>query len=394
MEELIQNIKHYLTINHLFAGLLLVAIVAVSMQIITPRVIVVARKKKLIIPICSRSSHNKEVPSLGGVSFFIIYLISIPIINMIHFGSFAGYNIIGAVTIMFMVGLKDDLVNSSAKVKLYGQFLASFFIALSPDFIISNYHGFLGIYEVNPLISMLVSIIFLVFFINSFNLIDGLDGLASVIGIIITSTFLVMFMLKNDYFFMALSVVTITMLLSFLRFNLSKGRMKMFMGDSGSLIIGMIIGMLALRYLASPPLPLDKQLFIPENRIIFVLCILFIPLLDTFRVIVIRLSKGQSPLTADRNHLHHLLLDRLKTHFLVAITLGAINLAVILIFVTVSRNNSIYIVSLTMFLTTFIILLIAYFASTKRKIEKAASKKKVKGSDIKRNNFFSGNEIL
>ena len=136
MQEILVNIKDYLTYNHLIAGVLLIVIVAVCINLITPRVIHVAHKKNLIIPIVSRSCHSKEVPSLGGVGFFMVYLMCIPIINMIHFGSFAGYNVIAAITILFMVGLKDDLVNTSPKVKLYGQFLASIFIVLSPDLVI------------------------------------------------------------------------------------------------------------------------------------------------------------------------------------------------------------------------------------------------------------------
>ena len=367
MQEIIENIKDYLTYNHLIAGFLLIVIVAVNIYIITPRVIHVAHAKNLIIPIVSRSCHATEVPSLGGVSFFMVYLMCIPIINMIHFGSFAGYNVIGAITILFMVGLKDDLVNSSAKVKLYGQFIASFFIVLSPDFIITNYHGFLGIYTINPILSMFLSMLFLVFFINTFNLIDGLDGLASVIGIVISATFLFMFTVKGDYFFAALSLVTTTMLTTFLRFNFSKGKMKMFMGDCGSMMIGLIIGIMSIRFLASEPLPVDKQLFIPENRFLFIFTILFIPLLDTFRVIAVRIMSGKSPLKADKNHLHHLLLQYLKTHLAVSISLGLINILVIVIFISISNTYSIHIVSIVMFITTLLILLAFYLMTLKRK---------------------------
>jgi UDP-GlcNAc:undecaprenyl-phosphate GlcNAc-1-phosphate transferase len=378
MNETIDFLKDYLTYNHLISALLLVFIASICVNIFIPRIIVVAKKKNLIIPIVTRSSHRKEISSLGGVSFFVVYLICIPLINMIHFGNYTGYNLITALTILFMVGLKDDLVNSSPRVKLYGQFIASIFVVLSPDFIISNYHGFLGIYEIDPIISVFISLLFLVFFINSFNLIDGLDGLASIVGIVISSTFLCMFLLMKDYFFAGLSLVTVTMLFAFLRFNLTNGRLKIFMGDCGSLNIGLIIGALALRFLANEPIDVSERIFSPDNRVLFVFSVLIIPLIDTFRVMTVRILNGDSPLKADRNHLHHLLLDFFKSHLLVSVTLGALNLTVILIFLAISKTNSIKFVSSVMVLTTIIIISAFYLINSVNKKNKKTFNKTIK----------------
>ncbi len=371
MQSTIKIIQDYLIYNPLILGFMMIILVITAVNIITPRVIVVAVKKKLIIPIINRSSHSKEVPSLGGVSFVMVYLITIPLINMIYYENFAGYNIIAAISILFMVGLKDDLVSSSPKVKLYGQFLAAGFIVISPEFLITNYHGFLGIYEINPFISMVLSFGFLVFFINSFNLIDGLDGLASVVGTVISGTFLIIFFLKEDYFYFSLALVTISMLVAFLRFNLNKGKLKIFMGDCGSLIIGLMIAIMALHYLASP-WSLTNHLFLPENRFIFVFSVLFIPLLDTFRVIGIRLLAGKHPMKADKNHLHHVLLEFMKSHIWASISLGLLNLIVIMTFVTISNAYPFKIVTFVMILMTLFVLLLIYTINTSNKI---ASKK-------------------
>ncbi|MDD2983048.1 MAG: MraY family glycosyltransferase [Crocinitomicaceae bacterium] len=378
MNETIDFLKDYLTHNHLLSAILLVFIASICVNIFTPRIIVVAKKKNLIIPIVTRSSHRKEISSLGGVAFFSVFLICIPLINLIHFGNYTGYNLITALTILFMVGLKDDLVNSSPRVKLNGQFMASFFVVLSPDFIISNYHGFLGIYEVDPIISILISLLFLVFFINSFNLIDGLDGLASIIGIVVTSTFIFLFMLMKDYFFAGLSLVTVSMLFAFLRFNLTNGKLKIFMGDCGSLNIGLIIGALSLRFLANEPIDIDSRIFSPENRILFIFSVLIIPLLDTFRVMTVRILNGDSPLKADRNHLHHLLLDFFKSHILVSLFLGVLNLTVIFIFIAISKTNSIKFVSSVMVLTTIIIIFGFYLINTINKKNKKTFNKTIK----------------
>lgn len=378
MNDTIDFIKDYLTHNHLISALLLVFITSICVNIFTPRIVVVAKKKNLIIPIVTRSSHRKEISSLGGVAFFIVFLICIPLINLVHFGAYSGYNLITALTILFMVGLKDDLVNSSPRVKLYGQFMASIFVVLSPDFIISNYYGFLGIYEVDPIVSIFISLFFLVFFINSFNLIDGLDGLASIIGIVITSTFLVMFLLMKDYFFAGLSLVTVTMLLAFLRFNLTNGKLKIFMGDCGSLNIGLIIGALSLRFLANEPIDVDSRIFSPENRILFIFSVLIIPLMDTFRVMTVRILNGDSPMKADRNHLHHLLLDFFKSHVLVSLFLGVLNLIVIFIFIAISKTNSIKFVSSVMVLTTILIIFGFYLINTINKKNKKTFNKTIK----------------
>lgn len=378
MNDTIDFIKDYLTHNHLISALLLVFITSICVNIFTPRIVVVAKKKNLIIPIVTRSSHRKEISSLGGVAFFIVFLICIPLINLVHFGAYSGYNLITALTILFMVGLKDDLVNSSPRVKLYGQFMASIFVVLSPDFIISNYYGFLGIYEVDPIVSIFISLLFLVFFINSFNLIDGLDGLASIIGIVITSAFLVMFLLMKDYFFAGLSLVTVTMLLAFLRFNLTNGKLKIFMGDCGSLNIGLIIGALSLRFLANEPIDVDSRIFSPENRILFIFSVLIIPLMDTFRVMTVRILNGDSPMKADRNHLHHLLLDFFKSHVLVSLFLGVLNLIVIFIFIAISKTNSIKFVSSVMVLTTILIIFGFYLINTINKKNKKTFNKTIK----------------
>lgn len=378
MQSTIEIIKDYLIYNHLVSGLIMIALVVAAVNIIIPRVIVVAVKKKLIIPIIKRSSHNKEVPSLGGISFFMVYLITIPLINMIHYESFAGYNIIAAISILFMVGLKDDLVNSSPRVKLYGQFLASGFIVLSPEFLITNYHGFLGIYEINPFASMFISMGFIVFFINSFNLIDGLDGLASFVGIVISAAFLIVFSIREDFFYSSLALVTIAMLVAFLRFNLTKGKLKIFMGDCGSLIIGLMISVLAVHYLASEPLPMTNHLFLPENRFIFVFSVLFIPLLDTARVIVIRILAGKHPMKADRNHLHHVLLDFMKSHIWASISLGLLNLIVIVTFISISNTFPIEVVSVVMVLMTLLVLLLIYTINSSNKKMLVSKKKQTK----------------
>lgn len=353
--------------NNLFIAFLFVLVGSfTSVILLMPRVLYVAYQKRLTAPIIARSSHTRTVPSLGGVAFFMTFMIFISLIEM-GLKSGIGYNIIAAISILFMVGLKDDLVNSSARVKLYGQLLASLFIVFCTPFHIDTLHGFLGIYELHPVLSILISTLFLTFIVNAYNLIDGIDGLAAIVGIIISSAFALLFFLKNDILFFLLCTLTIGILIGFLRFNLSSGRLKMFMGDCGSLLVGMMIGIFTLHYLSSQPLSPSLRLFVPDNRVIFVSAVLFIPLFDTVRIIVIRILNGKSPFEADRNHLHHILLDKGFSHLKASITLGILNIFVLFVFFFASKFlNQLNLLGIMVLLYALIAL---YFYKQKRALQ-------------------------
>jgi UDP-GlcNAc:undecaprenyl-phosphate GlcNAc-1-phosphate transferase len=336
MQEFVATIILFLKSNLIVFSTLLFIGSFLLVTFTIPKVVYVAYIKRLTSPIVHRSSHSRSVPSLAGVAIFMSYVIFISLIQLVFHES-TGYNVIAAISVLFMIGLKDDLINTSAKVKLYGQLLASCFIIFSPSFHITNLNGFLGLHYVNPLLSIVIAIFFLTFIINAFNLIDGIDGLAGSVGIVSCSSFMVLFYLKKDYFFFLLCVLTIGILVAFLRFNLSNGRLKIFMGDCGSLVVGMILGIFTLHYLSSPLLVPAKRLFLPENRVLFTTTVLFIPIFDTVRVIIIRLLNNLSPFTADRNHLHHILLDQGMTHRKATLSLVLLNIFVIVIFFIVSK---------------------------------------------------------
>ena len=354
----IEIITNFLRTNLVTFSIVIFLGAFICVNLLIPVVIWVAYQKRLTTPVIARSSHSSRTPAFGGVAFFMTIIVFISFIQII-LNDAIGYNIIAAISILFMVGLKDDLVNSTARVKLIGQLLACLFIVLSPEFWITSCHGFLHIYEVNPILSLLFSIFFMTFIINAYNLIDGIDGLAAMAGIIICGVYAYLFYIKNDAFFFLISVTTVAILVAFLRFNLATNKMKMFMGDCGSLIIGLIIGFLTLHFLVSKPTPsFQVDYFFIENRILFITAVLFIPLFDTIRIIIIRIINGKSPFEADRNHMHHILIDSGLSHLRATLTLGAINLFVLFIFFLLSRTlNSVF---MSGFMAV-IYILIAYF---------------------------------
>ena len=153
-------------------------------------------------------------------------------------------------TVLFVIGLKDDLVVSSARAKLMGQIMAMLLVVFIPELHINSGFGFLGLTNLNYGLSLLLSAFVVLGSINAYNLIDGIDGLAGIIGIIIFSAFGLLFYLSHQYFYFYISLCGVGVLLAFLRYNLASGVKKIFMGDTGSLIIGYLIGVLTLKFLA------------------------------------------------------------------------------------------------------------------------------------------------
>ena len=196
----------------------------------------------------------------------------------------------------------------------------------------------MGIHEVPSIVLDVFHVIIALTIINAYNLIDGVDGLASTLGISIFSMFALIFLTMglNYYFLICVSLICILLaftLLAFMRYNFSHEK-KIFMGDTGSLVIGFCIAILALKFLTIDTSLFKRFTFAPQNKLLIVAAILAVPLFDMMRVIGVRLLKKQSPFTADRNHIHHILSDLGLEHYKIAILLGLLNytLAIILIF--------------------------------------------------------------
>ena len=207
---------------------------------------------------------------------------------------------------------------------------------LNSELTVTHLSGFLGIGAIPPLLGFLISLGSIVFLVNAYNLIDGIDGLAGIVAIIAFSVFGVYYYVNDNVFLSVIMVSMIGALASFLTWNFTSTKRKMFMGDTGSLVIGLLLAVNALVIVAQQPISPEVS-FVPQNAVIFILSILVIPVLDTLRIIVIRLSNGQKPWVADRNHMHHLLLDKGLSHKQATFCLAS--LQVIAIIGYISINN-------------------------------------------------------
>jgi UDP-N-acetylmuramyl pentapeptide phosphotransferase/UDP-N-acetylglucosamine-1-phosphate transferase len=304
-----------------------------------------------------RSSHQNSTPTMAGVAFFLTLILVLKIIDVWDIDGIS-LSLAGSLTIIFSLGLKDDLILSTPKAKIGGEILAILFIIFCDGLEITSLDGFFGIQDIPVVASYAIIALMILTIINSYNLIDGIDGLASTIGIVVFGVFgFIFFMLDlHFYFFLCLSLTGI--LLAYLRYNLSKTN-KVFMGDTGSLIIGFCIGFLSLKFLAIDASLITPFFIKPENKLFIIASLLFIPLSDTLRVIGVRLLNKKSPFSPDNNHIHHILINSGLSHVKSSLFLGILSLSLSVLFISLSRYlNSfemfgILIISFLLFLGLF-----------------------------------------
>lgn len=282
----------------------------------TPALIKVAVLKRLIdVPTEERKVHKRAVPTIGGIIIYAATLFSFSLwynIDDLHeydqiYESVKEFKILVATSlVLFFVGVKDDIIGTSPVKKLFANILVGLILVLMGDIRITGLHGVFGVNEIPHWGSVFLSLFTYIVVVNAMNLIDGVDGLAAGIGFIASSVFGTWFIFANEYTLASLSFSLSGALLGFLIFNFSPA--KIFMGDSGSLIIGMFICVLSIKLIEYPLTRLDAFWVRVSNPIVVVAALAY-PLTDTLRIFIIRAAKGQSPFAADKNHLHHRLLD-------------------------------------------------------------------------------------
>lgn len=303
-----------------------------------PKIIGVVEYKRLMDNPNQRSSHKSLTPTLGGISFFYTLVFALFFINGRDTFDEAMY-IIPGLTILFIVGLKDDLVILSPGSKLIAQICAVAFILANESFTIYSLNGFLNINEIPYYLYLVIGAFMMITIINSYNLIDGIDGLASVVGIVIMIIYTTIFYLTGEYFFALLSITLNACLLAFFGFNVSSKR-KIFMGDTGSLIVGFIISILTIKFLALKPYAYSELPFLLENAPLIAIAILIVPLFDTARVFAIRIANKKAPFSPDRNHVHHVLIDFWGlSHKQASFIIGCFNLLFVVLFIILGSTS-------------------------------------------------------
>lgn len=300
----------------------------ILVMISIPSIIRVAHAKHLFEPFNARKVHTKTVPPMGGVAIFIGFTIS-SIIATDGISFDALKYIIASVIIMFFIGLKDDLMDISARKKLMVQIFASVILITLGNVRFTDLHGILGTNEIGFGVSLILTIFAMVVIINAFNLIDGIDGLASGLAILSAGAFGSWFYISGHIQFAILSFALVGSLIGFFIYNVFGHRNKLFMGDTGSLIVGLVVSALVVKF---NEFNIDKTApYVISAAPAVSFAIIIVPLIDTLRVMTIRISHKKSPFSADKNHIHHRLLKLVTSHFKVTLIIITAN-ALIIVF--------------------------------------------------------------
>lgn len=272
---------------------------------IIPSVIHVARVKHLCDEIDDRRVHTEVTPSLGGIAIFVGTVFSIILWTPFNVFGELQYTLC-AFIIIFLVGVKDDIMPMTPYRKLLGEMMAAGIVTIKSGVTITSLHGFFNIYQIPEWFSILLSIFTIIVIINAFNLIDGINGLSGSITTVVALVLGTWFFLVDKMSLAILSFALAGATTAFLKFNFTPA--KIFMGDTGALFLGLVNAILIIEFIEIN----QKIIGLPhsfEAGPAMAIGILILPLFDTARVFTIRILRGRSPFSPDRLHLHHLLID-------------------------------------------------------------------------------------
>lgn len=316
--------------------------------LIVPVIIKYSLRKNLVDIPGRRKIHKKVTPSMGGIAIFFGFFISTLIWVDFQYWSEIKF-ILVALFVIFFIGVRDDLVPLRAFVKLIGQIMAACLLIFLFDLRLRSLYGLFGVNELPTAVSYVVTMFTIIAITNSFNLIDGLDGLAGTIAIIAMLCFGSWFYLVGDQIFAIISFTMLGAIFAFLIFNWEPS--EVFMGDTGALVIGMTLAILAIHFInTNHNLPADTS-YRFTSSIATAGCFIMIPLVDTGRIIILRLLKGQSPFRPDKSHIHHAIMRLGKTHSQTTLILSATQIFFVIMAVVLKGYSEMIVLSSIIFIS-------------------------------------------
>lgn len=294
-------------------------------SLIIPKIILISFRKNLFDTVDERKVHTGAVPRLGGIAFTPAIIITIAMVFGLYalaggFWSGGASSAmaprltlsLSALLLLYLEGITDDLIGVSYKMKFLVQLLCATAIVLSGIWI-SDLYGLFGLHAIPAYVGMPLSVLVIVYCINAINLIDGIDGLASGLSSIALFFFGCLFFRMEAYVAAVISFATLGTLLPFFRYNVfgqAERRTKIFMGDCGSQTVGLILGMLAVRF-CMDECQGDHRI---ANALAVSFSLLMVPCLDVVRVMAGRIRRGKNPFLPDRTHIHHKFLSLGMSH--------------------------------------------------------------------------------
>ena len=299
----------FLNNNLIIIESLLVAFMVTYISI--PSIVQVAKLKKLYDVPNGRTSHLIVTPTLGGMAIFAGFVISTMIFVNIYQIPYVQY-ILASMIVIFFLGLKDDMVGLSPMKKFVGQIIAAGIVIDLGSIKLESLYGIAGIHGLEYYSSDLFSLFVIIAIVNALNLIDGIDGLASGVGILATAAFGFWFYLEGHIQLAILSATLGGALIAFFIYNVFAVKNKLFMGDIGSLMLGFMLSIFAIKFIELNRI--SSSIYSIPAAPAVAIGILILPIFDTIRVFGIRIANGKSPFKADKRHVHHYLLELTGSH--------------------------------------------------------------------------------
>lgn len=286
-----------------------------------PIIIKVSRSVNLMDQPDKRKIHSISTPSLGGIAIFIGFIIAL-LIAIPFFNLAQEKYLLGGALLIFLLGIRDDLSSLQARHKLVVQIFSAALVVFFADVKISGLNGLFGVESFPWYFDQIFTLFVLVVMTNAFNLLDGIDGLAGSIGLIISVAFCGLFYASGQFLYATLALAIAGSILAFLIYNWHPS--KVFMGDTGSMMLGFLLTVLLVKFLQIP-FSLSGQI----SPVALVFALFILPVYDTLRVFLIRFFSGRHPLAPDRNHIHHVMLKLGLNHGQATIVLSSYYLAIV-----------------------------------------------------------------
>ena len=297
-----------------------------------PLVVRIAKTKGLVVRPNKRMSHTGDVPNIGGLNICFSFMLTYLLFEYDQLNQ-SQFFLIGLFAIM-AVGFIDDILILTPTAKLLGEALAGIALIGFADMRITHLHGIFGIEQIGTIPSYFISLLVLIAIINAINLIDGIDGLASGLGMLYCLFFALYFALVGDKSWSILAICMIGSLAVFFIYNVFGHREKIFMGDSGSLLLGYLLTACVFHFCEMNAYHEVPEAFQMNAAPAVAICVLTVPIFDTIRVSLTRIKQHRSPFKPDKNHIHHLLLRTGLNHIqttcvLLSVSLVFIGLAIL-----------------------------------------------------------------
>jgi UDP-N-acetylmuramyl pentapeptide phosphotransferase/UDP-N-acetylglucosamine-1-phosphate transferase len=327
-----------------------------------PTIIRVSRKKHLFDKQNDRTSHSGSIPTLGGLAIFSGLVFSLILLTPVEYFSKLQF-ILGAIVVLFLVGAKDDIDPVSPLTKLMSQFFAAGLLVFGAGIRITTLYSIFGVGELPAWLSIFISFMVIIALINAFNLIDGIDGLAATISILNSLVFGFWFMQVGRIELAMLAFALVGSVLAFLRFNLTPA--KIFMGDTGSLIVGLVAAILSIEFIEHNKLITASALYVKAAPAMAI-AVLIIPVFDTARIFTLRIARGRSPFRPDKNHVHHQLVKIGFNHLQTTLILLTVNILFIFIAYSLSGIGNVWLVAILVFIATVLSIAVDYIERRRR----------------------------